>query len=379
MLQPTQQYNVLITCPPGLYPWLQEEVREAELPIVWAGNTGVETLCTFHEIVKLNCMLRTGHRVLLRLKEFECKNPEQLYNEIYALPWHESISSSGYLSVTSTVQTDSIRDTRYPNLKVKDAIVDRIAKETGARPNSGPERNGVVVHLYWKGAKAAIYIDTSGEPLSRRSYRKIPGPAPMQETLAAAVTLATGWDPATPFVNPMCGSGTIAIEAALIATGRYPGLLRPNFGFLHLKDFDRSLLDSVRKELKNRTSKKTPPTVIASDISARAIDAARRNATTAGVQHLIDFQECDFAATPLPDPHGTIVMNPEYGIRLGNESELIPLYERIGMFFREKCEGWQCCVFSGSPTLSRKVGLKPKHFTKFFNATIKCTLSSSCP
>jgi putative N6-adenine-specific DNA methylase len=148
-----------------------------------------------------------------------------------ALPWEELLHESGkdaYLCVTSIVDNSSITDTRFVNVKAKDAIVDRIRDKCGLRPDSGPEKDKAVIHVYWKNDRAEVYLDTSGERLARRGYRKIPLEAPMQETLAAAVIMATGWKPEEPLVNPMCGSGTIAIETALIALGRAPGLLRNN-------------------------------------------------------------------------------------------------------------------------------------------------------
>ena len=143
--------------------------------------------------------------------------------------------SDGYFSVTSSVHNPAINDSRFANVRCKDAIVDRMKEKCGRRPDTGPDRNRIVIHLYWKGNIGQVFIDTSGEPLSRRGYRMIPLKAPMQETLAAAVVLATGWGRDGNFINPMCGSGTLAIEAALIALQRAPGLLRSNYGFMHLK------------------------------------------------------------------------------------------------------------------------------------------------
>ena len=199
--------------------------------------------------MRLNLHLRTAHRVLWRLAAFPADNPNDLYAGIREIPWEELLHERGehaYLSVTATADTPSINDTRFVNVKTKDAIVDRLAELCGMRPDSGPDRDRAVVHVYWQGKRVLVYLDTSGEPLSRRGYRKIPLAAPMQETLAAAVILATGWNGRTSFVNPMCGSGTLAIEAALFAQGKAPGLLRSNYGFIHLKGFDPAAWRKIR-------------------------------------------------------------------------------------------------------------------------------------
>jgi 23S rRNA G2445 N2-methylase RlmL len=367
-------YDIFITCPPGLYPYLQKEVRSLGLPVLWAGNTGAETRSDLRELIRLNFMLRTGHRVLVRIKKFPCNNPQVLYEQTAAFPWHEIIGPGGRVSVTSTVLADSIRDTRFANLKVKDAIVDRISAETGSRPDSGPGRSGTVVHLHWKKDLASLYIDTSGEPLTRRGYRKTTGGAPMQESLAAAVVMETGWDEGVPFVNPMCGTGTLAIEAALMGAGRAPGLLRSNFGFLHLLKFDRRIFESVRAELKAAARAAPAVRITASDSSERAVAAARRNAAAAGVDRLIDFHCCDFAATPLPSAPFIMVMNPPYGMRMGGAVQTAQLYERIGAFLVKKCPGRECFIFSGDWNLVKRIPLKPARTAAFSNARIKCHL-----
>ena len=230
--------KILITCSKGIPPVLAQELTGLGFPVLAAGNAGVETEGDMRDAMALNLRIRTGHRVLMELAEFRANGPDELYRGVKTLPWETLIPADGYLCVTSSVQMESIRDQRFASLKCKDAIVDRIKEHAGRRPDSGSDRTRAVVHLYWAEGSAAVYLDTSGEPLSRRGYRKIPLAAPMQETLAAAVVLATGWAGEGSFVNPMAGSGTLAIEAALIGLNRAPGLLRTNFGFMHLLGFD---------------------------------------------------------------------------------------------------------------------------------------------
>ncbi|MDH5768042.1 MAG: class I SAM-dependent RNA methyltransferase, partial [Nitrospirota bacterium] len=224
--------RILTTCAKGIAPFLREELLVLGFPVLSETIAGITTEGTFDDTMRLNLLLRTGHRVLFLVKEFTARDADALYHALSEIAWEEYIAEDGYVSVTSSVDNPSIRDSRYANVKCKDAIVDRIREKSGQRPDSGPEQDRVVVNLYWKEQDCSVYFDTSGELLSRRGYRKIPMTAPMQETLAAAVIKASGWNGSSHFINPMCGSGTLAIEAALIALHRAPGLLRNNYGFI---------------------------------------------------------------------------------------------------------------------------------------------------
>jgi putative N6-adenine-specific DNA methylase len=366
--------KILITCPKGIPPFLKQELINKNFPVLSENIAGVETEGNLGDAMLLNLHLRTGHRVLFTLKEFVARDADGLYHALRGIAWEQHIPEDGYLCITSSVENPTIKDSRFASLKCKDAIVDRIKEKRGKRPDSGPERDRSVVHLYWKDDRGAVYLDTSGEPLSRRGYRKIPLGAPMQETLAAAVVLATGWNSTGNFINPMCGSGTLAIEAALIGLNRAPGLLRNNFGFMHLKGFNEQLWGELREQARQCAKKDLSGKIIATDISAHAVEAARKNAATAGVERHIDFRVCNFPDTPLPGNGGIIVMNPEYGERMGEIQKLEATYKDIGDYLKQKCRGFYGYVFTGSPHLARKVSLKPKRTFQFFNSGIECRL-----
>jgi putative N6-adenine-specific DNA methylase len=172
----------------------------------------------------------------------------------------------------------------------------------------------------------------------------------------------------------MCGSGTLAIEAALIALARAPGLLRSKFGFEHVRGFDEDRWSALRAAARRRADKTPGVPIVASDLDDRAVDAARRNAETAGVAHLIEFHVADFAAAPLPSPPGVLIVNPEYGARLGQEELLQPTYERLGSYFKDHCADWTCFVFSGNRYLTANIGLKASRRIPFFNAEFECRL-----
>jgi putative N6-adenine-specific DNA methylase len=370
----TKKSRIVITCAKGVSPFLKQEILSLGFPVLSEGRAEVETEGTMMDTLKLNLLIRTGQRILLFVDSFNAKTPDELYKRISRIGWEDYISENGYFSVTSSVHNPTIKDSRYPNVKCKDAVVDRIKEKCGRRPDTGSERDKVVIHLYWRNNQCQIFLDTSGEPLSRRGYRMIPLKAPMQETLSAAVVLATGWSGDGNFINPMCGSGTLAIEAALIALGRAPGLLRNNYGFMHLKGFDDASWKALRRKIRAEAKDKLNGRIIATDISQQAIEAGKKNAMTAGVERFIEFGVCDFSETPVPDGGGMVVLNPEYGERMGEIEKLTEIYRGIGDFFKKKCHGYTGYVFTGNLDLAKKVGLRTKRKILFYNGPIECRL-----
>jgi len=370
-----QKTPITITAPKGLVPYLKQEVSDLQFPILWASETAVGTEGCYADCMYLNLWLRTAHHVLFQLQTFSCGSLDDLYRSVTSFPWETVIDASGFMSIVSTVNHPSIRDHRIVNLKCKDAIVDRIVAKKGRRPDSGADKTSVVLTVFWHQDRCSVSIDTSGEPLSKRGYRKIPLAAPMQETLAAGIVLATGYKGEYPFLNPMCGSGTLAIEAALMGTKTAPGLMRSNFGFMHTLYFEDALW---KKMCADATSRKVPLPleykVRAGDKSSEAIDAAKQNAVAARVDHDIVFSVEDFADTEVPGDDGVVVMNPEYGIRLGSEDELIATYNDIGRFMKHSCMGYKGYVFTGNTTLAGKIGLKARRKINFQSGKIECRL-----
>jgi len=370
----TQSSTISITCPKGMVSFLKTELVLLGFVIRKTRLAGVEIEGTLDDCMFLNLTLRTAHRVHYLLKEFKANNAEELGEQLKSVRWEDYIDKHGYVSLTSFISNRTIRNTQFANLSAKDAIVDRIRARKGARPDSGPKLNKTVVFLYWKDSEAMIYLDTSGESLNRRGYRRESHMAPMQETLAAAIIQAGKWETDWHFINPMCGSGTLAIEAALMATQRAPGLLRPNFGIKHILGFDEAAWKKLRSELKQASIKEPTGRIIATDIDSRAIQAAKNNATTAGVDHLIEFKQCDFRDTEIPYGDGVVVFNPPYGERLGEDDDLIPLYKAMGDFFKQDCSGKWGYIFTGNLELAKKIGLRSSKRVELYNSTIECRL-----
>jgi 23S rRNA G2445 N2-methylase RlmL len=367
--------RIIITCSKRLSPFLQEEVKELGFKITRPFQTGIELNGTLNDCITLNLNLRCASQVLYSLKSFKCISPDELYDTVSQIQWESIVEKNGYFSITSTIDTATINTSLFANLKVKDAIVDRMRNKFDERPDSGPDLNQTVFNLFWKDDEAEIFIDTSGETLSKHGYRRIPGQAPMLESLASATLLATKWDRKSPFINPMCGSATLAIEAAHLATNRRPGLFRDNYGFMHILGYEDTFFEKQKKQLTDQI--KIVPTlkVIATDISEDAINISKINAAAAGVEELIEFEVCDFRETDVPDnENGIVFLNPEYGERLGDEIELEEVYASIGDFFKKKCKGYTGYVFTGNLFLAKKIGLKPKRKIEFYTSKIDCRL-----
>lgn len=391
-----RKYPIILSCAKELAPWTEQEVKSMGYTPIDSTDNTVVVEGGMRDVFRLNLNLRTAHRVLVPLLRTTCLHVRDLYQKVGSIDWENLFDPDGYFSVSSIVHNDTVRDTRLPSLVVKDAIVDRMRMKLGRRPDSGSDYDrGAAVFVHWEKRRVIIYLDTSGQPLSKRGYRKIPGSAPMQETLAAACIDAMKWNRKTPFVSPMCGSGTPAIEAALAALGRAPGSLRSHFAFMDIKGYgeiipnEKAPLAAPRQrfgvspeliwkdmilESAQNERKENMPKIIATDLSPEAVQNAQLNAHAAGVSQYITFKACDFGDTPVPLDKGCVFFNPEYGIRLGDPVELGPIYQRIGTFMNEKCSGYVGAVLTGSPELAKKIPLEYTVRIPFYNGPIDCRL-----
>jgi len=368
------QRKTRVTCAPGLAPYLKQEVEQLGFEALSMDKTGVEIVASMEECMLLNLRLRTAFHVLQRFADINCRNADELYSEAKRLPWDRVIDPAGFLSITSNVRNETITNSMFPNLRLKDAICDKLISVGGKRPDSGSNTDGMVVHMHWVDNKARIYLNMTGRKLSDRGYRKMPFMAPMRETIAAAVLMEMKYDGSKPLVVPMCGSGTIAIEAALIAKQRAPGLLRSNYACNHWLTSDKETWSQQRADAKKLMTKADPAPIIATDIEEEAIDATKKNAVTAGVDHLIDFHVCDFAETPMPETAGDVILHGEYGMRLGEDDDLVSTYKRIGDYLKTDCAGWDGYVFTSGKPLIAAIRLKVSKRTPFINAEIDCRL-----
>lgn len=367
---------LVITCNNRLSPFLAKEVAQLGYSDFEVFATGLKMEGTLNDCIRLNLSLRCASQVLYQLFHFKAANADEVYHQLKDLAWEEILPQDGYFSVTANVFNDTINNSMFANLRVKDAIVDRMRNVHGARPSTGSELSGAVIHLHWHNEEATVFIDSSGSSIARHGYRKLPGRAPMLEALAAATLLASNWDKKSPFINPMCGSGTLAIEAALLATNTVPGLFRDNFGFMHIIGYEEHVLFSEQQRLEALINEEVAGLeIVATDYSTVAIEAAKKNAKAAGVAHLITFEVCDFKETKVPENgKGVVMFNPEYGERLGETTALQTTYKEIGDFLKTHCGGYFGYVFTGNLELAKHIGLKVKRRIEFFSSKIDCRL-----
>lgn len=375
MLNFKEAGDITITCHKFIAPSLAKEVKALGYQLDSEFPTGVMLKGSLNDCIKLNLNLHCASQVLFKIKEFNADSADDVYEAASQIDWLQIMDEDSYFSITSNVMHPTINNSMFANLRVKDAIVDQMRERKGRRPDTGAELRGLVIHLFWKNENAAIFLDTTGNSIGRHGYRRIPGKAPMLEALAAATILRSNWNQKTPFINPMCGSGTLAIEACLIATNRKPGLFRTEYAFMHIKGYDDLVYQKEDEALEDQITEIPGLKIIASDISPEAVVNAQKNAIAAGVKDLIHFETGDFETTTVPpNGNGIILINPEYGDRLGTEEALEETYARIGDFFKKKCAGYTGYIFTGNAELARKIGLKAARKIPFYNAKIECRL-----
>ena len=369
--------TVLVTCAKGVAPILAGELEQLGFPVCNQDVAVVETRADVAGQMRLLLHLRTAHRVLVPMVEAQALHPEDLYEAVLKFPWEKQLTADSYLRVHGHVDTPAIRDQRYAFLKVKDAIMDRLRQHYGRRPDSGPEDHGAGVYLHWIGDRPRLCLDLAGAPLSRRGYRSEGGQAPLQEALAAAILLAGKWDPNLPLANPMCGSGTLAIEAAMIARGQAPGLTRGNFGLFHLKRYDPSLWrNEVRAAQEGIRPAESIPRIVATDSDPDVLQFAQANAARAGVAECIEFVCSDFRETQLPEGAAWVVINPPYGLRMDSTEDLAGLYAEIGRWLKTIHSGGVALVITGNLPLAKRFGLKLSNKQTLYNGAIECRLLS---
>ena len=321
---------------------------------------------------------RLASRIMLPLGECRVYSDLDLYLGVQAIPWTEMFNPGATFAVHFSGLNDEIRNSQYGALKVKDAIVDSFTRKNLPRPNVDRESPDLRINVWLNKETAHISLDLSGEGLHLRGYRDGTGMAPIKENLAAAIVMRSGWVPGTPLLDPMCGSGTLLIEAAMLATDRAPGLHRGHWGFGGWAQHDDTIWKEVKAEAQTRARQGLAAyesRFYGSDVDARVIERARRNARRAGIGELIDFDVKDVAQlnNPLPKgPYGTVISNPPYGERLESEPALIALHSLLGRIMKSQFGGWNLSVFSASPELLSCLQLRADKQFKAKNGPLDC-------
>jgi putative N6-adenine-specific DNA methylase len=364
--------RIVATCAPGLEPLLADELRSLGLTGVEPTRSAVRFQGGWTDVWRANYWLRTANRVLIEIATFPAATSEELYGGAAALIPQRGRAASRTpavavedllvpgrtFAVSATSSRSRLRDTRWIALKVKDAIADAQRARFRRRADVDPRRPDVPLRVWLHDDRATVLLDSSREPLDHRGYRKVSGTAPLREQLAAALVLASGWDGAGPVVDPMCGTGTLLVEAAWIALGRAPGSLREGWVFEDWPGFDARAFARVRSG--GAPAGVTPPAALrlhGRDLSTDAIRAARLNLEAAGLAELADLEVADGFAFEPPATPGLVLMNPAYGERLETTDDE---WKRIGDLLKQRYAGWRSVLIAGEPSFGKHVGLRPR-------------------
>jgi 23S rRNA (guanine2445-N2)-methyltransferase / 23S rRNA (guanine2069-N7)-methyltransferase len=369
------------TCPKGLELLLADELRALGAAQVREKRAGVEFAGTLETAYTACLWSRLASRVLLPLKEFPARTPEELYAAVQTIKWDEHLAPDGTLAVDFTTAASAITHSHYAALKVKDAIVDQLRDQHGVRPSVDTARPDVRVNVYLHRDEAVLSLDLSGESLHRRGYRAEALEAPLKENLAAAILLRANW-PAIAraggtLVDLMCGSGTFLIEATLMAADAAPGLGRNYFGFLYWKQHDAKLWERLVEAANDRfdAGMATLPPIRGYDTDPRAIRIAQDNIHRAGFdKHIVVTRRALADCAAESTPPGLVVVNPPYGERLGETAELPALYAELGEQLKSCFNGWRAAVFTGNPDMGKNMGLRAERYHVLWNGAIECRL-----
>jgi putative N6-adenine-specific DNA methylase len=362
------------TCARGLEPVLAEELAGLKASDVQPGRGGVAFAGGRALLYEANLWLRTAIRVLQPALKAPVQTPDELYEAVWTIDWQQYLTPDHTLAVDCNVRDSAITHSQYAAQRTKDAICDQFLAKQGRRPSVDLQDPMLQLNLHLYRNEMTLSLDSSGDSLHKRGYRPIQTKAPLNEALAAGLVLLTGWDGSTPFADPMCGSGTLPIEASWIALRRPPGLTRKRFGFQGWLDFDIELWTSIRDEARRGVHKELAAPIVGSDLRRDAIALADRNARAAGVGHLLRFEVCDLRDFQPPPALGVIVCNPPYGERIGETKDLQGLYQLLGDVLKKRCQRYTAFVLSGNPVLEEEIGLKPASSVPLFNGRIPCRL-----
>lgn len=353
----------------GLEPALEENLQELGYSDVKVINRGAQIMGSWEDVYKLNYELRCGISVLIEIAHFRFGDKDELYRNIRQLGWTQLFDGKKTFAIRGFASSKMFPNTQFPLLLAKDAIVDDFRARTGSRPNVDLKNADVVLDLHILENHATVSINTSGDPLFKRGYRKETGLAPLNEVVAAGMIYLAKWDRKSTFVDPMCGSATLAIEAAMIASNTPAGKLRDSFTFMHLLNFDRTLWEKVMDEADKKTTR-CEAKIYASDESEMMINKARRNIRTLPFARNIELNTSDFRDFKKPSESGIVISNPPYGERIGENVEA--LYKDLGDWMKQQMTGFNCWILSSNRDAFNAVGLKANKSIKMFNGSLPC-------
>ena len=366
-------YSLFISCPRGLENLLADEITALGGSEVQPGDGGVAAKGTMEAVYRINLHSRVASRVLLQLTKGSYRSEQDIYKLAHNIRWPQWFSPADTFKVKVEGKRAQVKSLDFVGLKIKDALCDAFREESGERPSVDKQRPDVRVHAFLNDKTVQIFIDTSGEALFKRGYRQDAGEAPLRENLAAGLLLLAGYDGSQPFQDPFCGSGTLAIEAALIALKRAPGLMR-RFGFEKLKNFDKPLWMKIKQAAREAALAQTAAPIAGSDNDRQMIRVARQNAEAAEVAEWLTLETAE-AQDVRPNGEGGIMLsNPPYGVRLADIQMLHALYPQLGSWLKQHYAGWQIGMFTGDREMPKLMRLQPKRKIPLFNGKLDCRL-----
>jgi putative N6-adenine-specific DNA methylase len=353
----------------GLEHLLEDELQSLGAEKTEVVNRGVNFSGGRALLYRVNIASRLALRVLLPVLQFRAADPETLYRKVKAYDWSLHLDNRMTFSIDPVVFSPVFGNSHYVAMRVKDAIADRFRERTGLRPSVNRDRPDILINVHISGTRVTVSLDSSGGSLHRRGYRTGSFEAPLNEVLAAGMVMASGWKGECPFIDPMCGSGTLAIEAALIAAGIPPGIFRDHYGFENWKDFDRDLMEHVVRGLPGEKAVNVP--ITARDVNRDAVALTQRHIHRMELEHLVTVEEKDFAGSSGPPEGATIIMNPPYGERM-DPGHIGKLYSMIGSTLKHGYPGSDAWVLSSSREGIKMIGLKPEKKMILYNGALEC-------
>jgi putative N6-adenine-specific DNA methylase len=365
-----EHFQITVKTLEGLEEVLAGEITGLGGKDIVCGQRAVHFTGDLAMIYRSNYRLRTALRIFKQIGSFRFTNIDDFYIQCLKIRWEQFMNLNDTFVVQSTVvHSELFKNSMFASLKLKDAIADRFRQRTGTRPSVDTAEPDIIFHLHIAGEQCSVSIDSSGESLHKRGYRQSQGEAPLNEVLAAGMILLAGWDGNSDFLDPMCGSGTLSIEAALIAKNVPPGKFRKSFAFMNWKDYDNELFEKIKEEALPAVFDHK---IYASDLMAKNIISAQSNARNARVFNLIQFSKQDFGELTIALNNAVIIINPPYGERL-QENHLDDLYQMIGERLKHHYTGNQAWILSSSTELINKIGLKAAKKIKLYNGALECS------
>ena len=358
----------------GLEDVLAEELKQLGAQQITPMRRGVSCEGDLKLMYQINLWCRTALRVMMPVHTFTAKTEAEVYEATLKYEWHTILDNDKTFAIDHVVFSNLFKHTGYLALKTKDAIVDQIRNVTGARPSVNVQDPDVLINLHVANDVVTLSVDSSGDPLNRRGYRIGVHPSPINEVLAAGMLLKAGWKPDITLIDPMCGSGTIVLEAAMMAKNLAPGLHRQKFGFMNWKNFDSVLWQELRKNAKDSV---TSPRVniLGSDIDIRAVDVAKYSSLEFGLNHEIRIQKCAFKDQQPLTKTGMLIFNPPYGERLKND-DIVSFYKEMAYYLKRNFPGYEAWIISSNLYAMRLMGMRSKQKFMLYNGSLECTYNN---